>query len=236
MKEQSVEGRKRHQPSKSVFNSFATLNNVPVKVVQKQYQEMNNPSLSPHERRQIERLNAYSTLVPTQPRILKEPSLKTIDFSRAEERKFTYLQDIPQVHENRFNYVKLPAIATKNVKVPTITNYQKTSEQSYEERREERRIREASIIELDVKLSQVLPRPKVVPFKKSKFMSELRHVSPEEPTKRRRHLSVDVGPEDEPEPYEVNEQTMFAIRMQQEYALLRKMSPAERLAFEQQKI
>lgn len=67
-------------------------------------------------------------------------------------------------------------------------------------------------------------------------MSELRHVSPEEPTKRRRHLSVDVGPEDEPEPYEVNEQTMFAIRMQQEYALLRKMSPAERLAFEQQKI
>ena len=67
-----------------------------------------------------------------------------------------------------------------------------------------RKLRDASIVEYDINLSQVMPRTKQVPFKPIKFMSEIRHVIPDEPKPRRKPSQVDAGIE-VIDPYEVNE-------------------------------
>ena len=131
-------------------------------------------------------MNAYSTLVPTQPKILNDPLSQVPDFSRGSERKFTYLLEVPKVHENRFTTIELPSIATKHIKSPTLTNYDLAPEQSFQEKVAARKLRDALIVEYDINLSQVMPRTKQVPFKPIKFMSEIRHVIPDEPKPRRK--------------------------------------------------
>lgn len=137
------------------------------------------------------------------------------DFGRGSQRKFTYLQEVPQVHENRFKMVELPSISSKNVRPPVLTNYAVASEMSFEDKMAARKLRDASIVEYEVNLTQVLPRTKQVPFKPAKFMSELRQVEPEIVQTKRRHPEIDVKTEGV-DLYEVNEQTMFALRMKQE--------------------
>lgn len=108
------------------------------------------------------------------------------------------------MHENRFKMVELPSISSKNVRPPVLTNYSVAPEMSFEDKMAARKLRDASIVEYEVNLTQVLPRTKQVPFKPAKFMAELRQVEPEIVQTKRRHLEIDVTTEGV-DPYEVNE-------------------------------
>ena len=74
---------------------------------------MNNQRIDRNDRKQIEQLNAYS-FVPTEIKYLKDQK-KTLDFSLTSKRKYSYLEEA-QAHEERFNYLVLPSIATQSKK------------------------------------------------------------------------------------------------------------------------
>jgi hypothetical protein len=76
----------------------------------------------------------------------------------------------------------------------------------------------------------------MVPFKPIKPMAEVRQVLPESTQNRKRHQMSIVDNNEGDDPYEVNEKTMFALRMKKEEELLKKLTPEERLIREQQQL
>jgi hypothetical protein len=106
-----------------------------------------------------------------------------LDFGLASKRKFSYIESA-QAHAERFNYIELPKIATKNKKSPVLTNYALSPPESLHEKLLQKRMQEPTR-KYEVKYSLVDRGAKLVPFTTTR-LSDLRKVEAI-PESRKKH-------------------------------------------------